>query len=106
MIRAKYQTDGEQHGLTLVGHADYSDAGRDIVCAAVSSIVYALLGWMENNSEDIAWNDTSVASGDVMIRCEGGARTGAAFDMAAIGLEQIAMKYPDCVEIEITGLAG
>lgn len=106
MIQAKYHADGEEHRLILKGHAGYSTNGNDIVCSAVSSLVYALLGWLENNSEDVEWSNTFVESGDVSITCYGGVRTTVAFNMAAIGLEQIAMSYPDCVEIEITGIAG
>lgn len=105
MIRAKYHVAGDEHRLTLKGHAGYSTNGNDIVCSAVSSLVYALLGWLENNSEDVEWSNTFVESGDVSITCYGGARTTVAFDMAAIGLEQIAMTYPDCMEIETVGLA-
>jgi uncharacterized protein YsxB (DUF464 family) len=106
MIRAKYSTDGESHSLVMAGHAGYADKGDDIVCSAVSSLIYALLGWLENNPEDLEWSNASVDSGDVHIVCFGGERTSAVFDMTAIGLEQIAMKYPDCLEIEIAGIAG
>ena len=105
MIRVKYRTDGESHGLTMVGHADYAACGEDIVCAGASSIVYALLGWLENNSEDLTLCNADIHSGDVQILCEGGERTAAAFEMMAIGLMQIADAYPSHVEIEIVGLA-
>lgn len=104
MIRARYDTDGEHHRLTLSGHAHYDERGKDIVCASVSAIVYALLGWLENNPGDLDSVSADVKSGDVLIECNGGEYTAVAFSMAAIGLEQVAYTYPDHVAIDITGL--
>lgn len=105
MIQAKYRKDDTAHSFTVTGHAEYSDKGDDIVCAGASSIVYALLGFLENNREDLGYINADVHEGNVQITCEGGERTSAAFEMAAIGLEQLADNYPDHVEIEIIGIA-
>lgn len=105
MIRAKYRTDGEGHSLVMNGHAGYAQSGDDIVCAGASSIVFALLGWLENHPEEYDFLNTDVHSGDVLVACEGGERTAVAFEMAAIGLLQLADKYPDHVAIDIVGLA-
>ena len=105
MIRVNYRKADDSHSLTMVGHAEYADHGEDIVCAGASSIVFALLGWLENNSEDLTYTNADVHSGDVMIACEGGERTAAVFEMTAIGLLQLADAYPDHVEVEIVGLA-
>lgn len=102
MIRAKYSTDGSAHSLIMTGHAHYDEEGRDIVCAGASAIVYALLGWLENNSEDLEYVNTNVARGETWVNCEGGKDTAAAFEMAVIGLEQIADRYPDNMNISIT----
>lgn len=106
MIRGRYRTDGARHYLELTGHAEYANNGNDIVCAGASSLVYALLGWMENNEEDLEWADCDEKSGKVVIHCEGGERTAVVFEMVVIGLEQMAESYPDHVSIEITGIAG
>lgn len=106
MIRVRYETDGREHRLTMEGHANYADRGDDIVCAGASSIVYALLGWLENNGQDQEFNCCEVESGNVRIYCEGGDRTAAAFEMTAIGLMQLADSYPDYVAIETAGIAG
>lgn len=105
MIRVQYTTDGTMNSLVMEGHADYADHGNDIVCAGASSIVYALLGWLENNGQDQEFSNCEVASGNVRIYCEGGDRTAAAFEMTAIGLMQLADSYPDHVAIDIVGLA-
>lgn len=41
MIEAKfYQKESVTYGFEISGHAGYKEAGRDIVCASVSSAVY------------------------------------------------------------------
>ena len=105
MIRAQYRKDGNIHALTVTGHAEYSSHGDDIVCAGASSIIYALLGWLENNSEDLEYSDADVHSGNVHIECEGGERTAVAFEMMAIGLMQLQDAYASHVEITVVGLA-
>ena len=37
--------------LTVTGHADYAPHGQDIVCAAVSALVYALMAALEYKPE-------------------------------------------------------
>ena len=105
MIRATYRREDNAHLLMLDGHANYARRGEDIVCAGASSIVYALLGWLENHSEDLDCVDADVHEGNVKIACEGGEKTAAVFEMAAIGLLQLADSYPDHVAIDIVGLA-
>lgn len=105
MIAVRYKKDGQSHKLEMTGHADYAVHGDDIVCAGASAIVFALLGWLQNNSEDIDYIVSDVHSGKVLLSCEGGERTAAAFEMTTIGLLQLADAYEDHVEIEIVGLA-
>ena len=105
MIRVLYRREDNAHLLMLDGHADYAEHGEDIVCAGVSSVIYALLGWLENNSEDLEYVNADVHAGDVKIACEGGERTAVAFEITAIGLLQLADSYPDHVEINTVGLA-
>lgn len=105
MIKAQYRREDTAHLLMLHGHADYAVHGEDIVCAGASSIVYALLGWLENHPEDLEYMDADVHEGDVKIACEGGEKTAAVFEMTAIGLLQLADSYPDHVEIQTVGLA-
>lgn len=105
MIRAKYRTEGNSHSLSVIGHANYAEHGEDIVCAGASSLVCALLGWLENHCEDIEYSNCEVESGNVQIDVDGGERTAIAFEMTAIGLMQLADSYRDYVEIEVVGLA-
>ncbi len=45
----KIKLDEENLSLTVTGHADYAEYGKDIVCAGVSSLVQALAFYAENN---------------------------------------------------------
>ena len=105
MITARYTTDGSVHNLTVAGHANYDEYGRDIVCAGVSALVQALIGWIEESFYS-GYIDVNANGGEVEISCEGGDDVAAVFNLATIGLMQIADSYPDHVQINITGMAG
>ena len=104
MIMARYDRDGEMHTLSVNGHAGYADKGQDIVCAGISAIVYALIGWLENNSEDTAFVSIDEKDGEAVVACEGDGMVTAVFHMAAIGIENIMNTYPDHVAIDIVGM--
>lgn len=93
------------HTLTVLGHADYDEYGKDIVCAGVSALVQALIGWIEENYYKANCISVDPKGGEVIVCCEGGEELAAVFHMTAIGLEQIADSYPDHVQIDIIGLA-
>lgn len=96
MITIRYKCD-EAHELKISGHAGYAEKGKDIVCAGVSAITYALLGII-----DADYISRRIADGNVYIRCENNSeRIGTAFDMAIIGYEQIAHTHPDNVSVQI-----
>ena len=104
MVRAKYTVEDKSHTLIVLGHANYAEYGKDIVCAGVSAIVQALIGWIEENYKaDCISIDPK--EGEVIISCYGGDDLSAVFKMASIGLEQLANSYPDYVQINIIGLA-
>ena len=103
MVKVKYTVDDNTHTLEMTGHANYDEYGKDIVCAGCSSLIQALIGWIEENH----WKADciNVDTKGVYISCEGGAEVSAVFNMTALGLEQIANCYPDHVEIDIIGIA-
>ena len=106
MIHANYTKDDNTHTLTVHGHANYAEYGRDIVCAGVSSIVQALIGWIEQHPYDIEQDLVSLdeANGEVIISCIGEKETAEVFHLVAIGIEMIAQSYPDHVYIDIIGI--
>lgn len=107
MIRAKYIIEDNEHTLTVHGHANYGEYGKDIVCAGASALIQALIGWIENNPYDVETECISLdeANGEVIVSCTGEKDTAAVFYMTAIGLEQLSYSYPDHVNIDIIGLA-
>lgn len=105
MVKAKYTIEENTHTLVVLGHANYAEYGRDIVCAGVSAIVQALIGWIEENYYKARCISVDPKEGEVIISCEGGEDIAAIFNMASIGLEQIADCYPDYVQIDIIGTA-
>lgn len=100
MITAKYTVEGDTHTLVVLGHAGYDEYGKDIVCAGVSSIVQALIGWADNSDCQVNCISMDDTSNEVIVSCSGEEDVGAAFFMAYIGLEQIAQSYPDHVQID------
>lgn len=105
MVRATYTVNENTYTLSVSGHANYAEYGKDIVCAGVSSLVQALIGWIEENSWKAECLTVDPKAGEVVISCEGGNEVAAVFYMASIGLEQIADSYPDYVQIDIIGIA-
>ena len=105
MVRATYTVDEGTHELVVLGHANYAEYGKDIVCAGVSAIVQALIGWCEDNYETVNCIGIDSQAGEVIVSCDGGKDVAAVFRMASIGLEQLAYSYPDHVQIDIIGIA-
>lgn len=99
MITVEYTISDAGHTLKLAGHAEYAETGKDIVCAGVSSIVYALVGFLVNACPTERAK-LDMTGGDVWIICH--TRTpeiDAAFDMAVIGLRQIEAQYENFIKI-------
>ena len=88
---------GHECNLALEGHA----TGSREVCAAISSIVYALAGYLAN--AEAAGNaqvqETLLEPGHVRIRCTGDDAAMGACGMAIHGLRQLAAQYPEQVKI-------
>lgn len=100
MIRCSYRTEGKTHSLMVMGHAGYNDEGRDIVCAGVSAVTYSLLGWLANHEKDTSYLYKFVESGSTTVICDGNEAVETAFQVAVIGLAQIANQYPDYMTME------
>ena len=105
MVRATYTVDEGTHTLVVVGHANYAEYGKDIVCAGVSAIVQSLIGWCEENYETVNCMSIDTKEGEVVISCDGGIDVSSVFYMAFVGLEQLANSYPDHVQINSLGIA-
>ena len=99
MIRINYCREGDRHRLAVDGHAGQAPRGHDIVCAGVSAISFALLGYLQQCDAEIA--ECAGGPGSLVMDCRGGELVAGAFDMALTGWLQIAKNYPQCVEVYI-----
>lgn len=98
MINIEYASpaDGE-HILTVSGHAGYAEAGKDIVCAGVSALVYGAAGALEHRGVSCAFRDDEEGI-TLHVRATADADfTDGVFAAAVAGLDQIAESYPDYV---------
>lgn len=87
MIRAVFGRDR----VTVMGHAGYAPKGQDIVCAAASALVFALIGSLrqEENLREVV-----IRPGYVKGPCR------EELELVRCGLAQLAAQYPQCVEVE------
>lgn len=96
MIRVTYRQAGEERSVSVTGHAGYAEHGKDIVCAGVTAVTYALALFLEKLDEGAKLR---LDPGDAHIVCRRGDRAAAAFDMAVCGYLAIANSYPQYVEV-------
>ena len=53
MIKVLYdQKDKRYNYLNVKGHSEFEDSGKDLVCAAVSSIVFGFMNALDELNED------------------------------------------------------
>lgn len=96
MTRGTITFDGKNLTLSLYGHA----TGSPEVCAAISGIAGALAGWVLNHpgAEPAT---IRLEDGEAYIRAvRPDLRCRVAFEMAEIGLLQIARQYPEFLAFE------
>ena len=98
MIEIVYEKKLDTHDLSVTGHANYDEYGKDIVCAGVTAITYALACYIADKLDDDR-ADISMDDGAVYIVCEDDDNIAAAFEMALIGYDLIARKYPEYVAL-------
>lgn len=89
----------------IVGHADYAQEGKDIVCAAISILVYVLESEVENNP-DVFVKRFDKQPGLVMVMLEfrDTERVNTVFDLFENGMRMLAENYPDHVKFEKSGI--
>ena len=102
MISAKYSIEGNTHTLVVLGHANYAEHGKDIVCAGVSSLVQALMGWAYDTGCEIECISRDSTNNELIVSCRGNEAVKAAFSVVIIGLGQIAESYPDHLQINVS----
>ena len=64
-----YKTDRHEYaGFDISGHAEYSESGNDIVCAAVSAIVINTINSVDQFTEDKTSSVSDEESGKIEFR--------------------------------------
>lgn len=104
MITVEYQKEKAnrhvKYSLSLDGHAGYAPVGQDIVCSAVSILLFTLANALsDSGAEDL---EVSLEPGDSYIGCTASyadIEIDTLFKFAVIGLELLEEQYPENVEI-------
>lgn len=96
MIIIRLATNEEGFKLVCKGHAGYEDAGKDIVCAAVTTLCYTLV---ESLLAD-KWQG-GMYEGDIRIEMDRDVQSDErkAFDVIARGLRLLAESYPENIQL-------
>lgn len=88
--------------LTVEGHAGYAEPGKDLVCAAVSILVYTL----DQNLEDMGLGDPKnlLEEGKARIACkEQSEETTRIYNTIWSGLRILEENYPEYVKCSEVG---
>ena len=86
-------------GIEISGHANYAEAGKDIVCAGVTALTQTLIMSMEDLTRDEI--EYGILTGKVDIHYRNLSEEGKLLvDSFFIGVCQIANEFPDHVRIE------
>ena len=91
MTRVTLKEDSGRYSVVCEGHA----VGSVEVCAAVSTLVYTLLGYLKN-ADGVAVENAELADGYAEIEFSGGENARVAYELICIGflqLEQSSAKY-------------
>lgn len=91
MITITYNDDGKKRRLTVEGHAGYAEPGKDIICAAASTLVISLRDAMADSEVPF---DETVGDGYAQITCED-EKAREWFYMAMRGFLTLAGMYPE-----------
>ena len=85
-------------GITVSGHANYAEAGKDIVCAGVTALVQGMIRSMESLTGDQIQYDITPGRADIYYGnlSEAGRLL---VDSFFIGVCQIADEFPDHVRL-------
>ena len=94
MVNVYAEKDGNRYLLCAKNHAP----GSDVVCAAVSALVYAFAGYAANFAPETY--GMQLESGNATIHCIGGDDVEASFITVVTGLKQIELSHPEYIKVE------
>lgn len=96
MITVRLGRSDERFKLVCKGHAGYDEAGKDIVCAALTSLCYTLAA----NLPADKWQG-GMYEGDIRIemKCDIQSDERKAFEVIAKGVCMLAESYPQYITV-------
>lgn len=87
-----------KNSISIIGHANYAEPGKDIVCAGVSTLVQTLIQAVEELTTDKIQYDMQPGKVHINFWCLSDP-TRALIDAFFIGVKLIADNYPDNVKL-------
>ena len=84
--------------ITLRGHANYAEIGKDIVCSAVSVLVQTLIQSVETLTTDRFEYNMQPGTVDIKFWCLSD-HSKVLIDAFFIGIKGVAESYPACVKV-------
>ena len=106
MTTVFYREYYDKYLLIVEGHASFSEKGKDIVCSAVSILVYTLLNMLKDEESDkrLKLKREIVRDGYFCVEIEpfdfSKNRTKGIIDTVVMGLALLNQEYPDNVKLE------
>ena len=88
-----------EDGITVSGHANYEEYGKDIVCAGVTTLTQTLIKSLKDLTEDKIEYEMSLGRADIKYR-DLSKEGKLLVDSFFIGVCLIADEFPDHVRIE------
>lgn len=98
--------NGDMIKISVQGHAGYNP-GNDIVCAGISTLTYALLNYLGNESGANHISDFGYIqkSGDVRMwfnsRTMYAKELGAAINLFRTGMDMLEGRFPEYIKVEV-----
>lgn len=108
MVNIKYKT-GDEFLLKATGHADYAEHGKDIVCAGVSALFFALMKKAEDDMQKgLLFCDVSTSGDEKSIRIYHirgyyMQQVEQYFDTIICGLDLLSWNYEQYINVERVG---
>jgi uncharacterized protein YsxB (DUF464 family) len=101
MIQVLWEEREDRLTLQVTGHAGSAPAGQDLICAGMTTLVYALAQTLQSSGERLAEEpDIQLSPGFALIRAKAKPETlRGAFQMAINGAKLLATHYPECVAV-------
>lgn len=92
--------DNDYAGFIFEGHANYSESGKDIVCAAVSALVLNCINSIEALTDDGKLLDITTDEDEGIIKCifkdKISDRSVLLVESLILGIKGISQSYGDC----------